>query len=74
MDLIKKLTTQEADGTSDLHDNLQEGIQSNECKVKSTENGGKIYVSITPCGGILAEMEETFNQLYSCGLGESAQT
>ena len=72
MDLIKKLTTQEADGTSDLHDHLQEGIQNNEIKVKSTENGSKIYVSITPCGEFRAEMEETFNELYSCGLEELA--
>ena len=72
MDLIRKLTTQEADGTSDLHDTLQEEIQNNELKVKSTENGGKIYVSITPCGGILAKMKETFYQLYSCGWGEIA--
>ena len=72
MDLIKKLTTQESDGTSDLHDTLQEGIQNNEIKVKSTENGGKIYVSITPCGGILTEMKETYNLLYGSGLGELA--
>ena len=74
MDLIKKLTTQESDGTSDLHDTLQEGIQNNEIKVKSTENGSKIYVSITPCGEFRAEMEETFKivkktfetQLFNC--------
>ena len=55
-----------------MHDTLQEGIQNNEIKVKSTENGSKIYVSITPCGGFRAEMEETFNELYSCGLEELA--